>query len=306
MKSEEVISIFPRQLLEILEEMKIETKRLQELRIRAERPVIALQNGKETVSRRIVSQKQVHEILAYLGNYSLYAYEEEIRQGFLTLPGGHRVGLAGKAVMEEGRIRTLTDVSSLNIRFAHEVKGCADQIFPWLWDGDRLCMTLIVSAPGGGKTTLLRDCIRKISNGNSIHAGRTVGVVDERSEIAGSYRGSPGCDIGMRTDVLDACPKARGMMLLIRSMAPQVLAVDEIGGRDDLEAMQYAMNCGCTVLATVHGTSLEELGRKPALGEMLKQGFFERYLFLNDRNNPGTARQILNRDGRILYAGDGG
>lgn len=304
MRSEEVVSIFPRQLLEILEEMKIETEQLQEVRIRAERPVIALKNGREAISRRAISQRQVNEILSYLGNYSLYAYEEEIRQGFLTLPGGHRVGLAGKAVMEEGEIRTLMDISSLNIRFAHEVKGCADPIFPWLWDGDRLCMTLIVSAPGGGKTTLLRDCIRKISNGSSAHEGRTVGVVDERSEIAGSYRGSPGCDMGVRTDVLDACPKAKGMMLLIRSMAPEVLAVDEIGGKDDLEAMQYAMNCGCTVLATVHGTSLEELGRKPALREMLKQGFFERYFFLNDRKHPGTARQILDRDGRVLYAGE--
>lgn len=301
MGGEEVFHILPKLLTDILDAMQADKEKLQELRVRAGRPVLAYWNGKETASQRVVSQEQVNEVLAYLSSYSLYAYEEEISQGFLTLPGGHRVGLAGKAVMEDGKVRRMVEISSLNIRFAHEVKGCADPVFPKIWEGESLCSTLIVASPGGGKTTLLRDLIRKISNGNSMHEGRTVGVVDERSEIAGSFRGMPGCEIGVRTDVLDGCPKAEGMMMLVRSMAPQVLAVDEIGGRCDLEAMEYAVNCGCTILATVHGKSLEELRRKPVLREMLGQGIFERYLLLDDRKNPGDVRQVLRGDGGVLY-----
>lgn len=300
MQCEEVLSIFPSGLREILRQMNIRPEELQEIRIRAERPVLAVCGGRERMSLKKLTAGQVGEILAYLSNYSLYAYEGEIRQGFLSLPGGHRVGLAGKAVLEHGQIKTMTDISSLNIRFAHEIPGCADGLLPHLWEEEKLCHTLIASAPGRGKTTLLRDLIRQVSNGSSLHEGMTVGVVDERSEIAGSYRGVPGNDVGIRTDVLDACPKAEGMMMLIRSMAPQVVAVDEIGSREDLWALQYAMHCGCVLLATVHGDSVQELQRKPVLREMIEAAMFERYVFLESGKNPGQMGAILDREGHEL------
>jgi len=298
MQCEEVLSIFPDMLREIIRQMRMPMEDLQEIRIRAQRPVLAVCRGREYKSGQRISGPQIGELLAYLSNYSLYAYEDEIRQGFLSLPGGHRVGLAGRTILEGQRLKTMTEISSLNIRFAHEVKGCAEGLLPFLWEGDRLCHTLIVSAPGRGKTTLLRDCVRQISNGNMLHEGRTVGVVDERSEIAGSYRGIPGNDVGLRTDVLDGCPKAEGMMMLIRSMAPEVVAVDEIGSREDLFALQYAMHCGCVLLATVHGSSLEELKKKPVLREMLASAMFERYVFLESGKEPGHMGKILDGKGQ--------
>lgn len=303
MRCEEVFSIFPNVLREALRELRLDADHLQEIRIRAGRPVFVLCKNREYVSGQTMESAQIAEILAYLSNYSLYAYEDEIRRGFLSLPGGHRVGLAGRTVLEREHIKTMTEISSLNIRFAHEIKGCADVLLPYLWEGEKLMHTLIVSAPGTGKTTLLRDCIRQISNGNPLHGGMTVGVVDERSEIAGTFRGTIGNDVGVRTDVLDGCPKAEGMMLLIRSMAPEVVAVDEIGGREDVKALTTAMNCGCVLLATVHGGSMEELKKKPVLREMLKMRLFDRFVFLEPGKRPGQLGRILDGEGNVLRQG---
>ncbi|MCD8249983.1 MAG: stage III sporulation protein AA [Lachnospiraceae bacterium] len=293
MGEHDVFSIFPEVLREPLERAGFTQKNLQEIRVRAERPLIVRNNGRESVLKRCFTGAELDEILAYLGNYSLYAWEDEIRQGFLSLPGGHRVGLAGKTVLEDGKVRTLSEVSSLNIRFAHERKGCADAVLPYLREEGRPFHTLIVSAPGRGKTTLLRDCIRQISDGNDVYPGMTVGLVDERSEIVGSFRGIPCNDVGLRTDVLDACPKAEGLMMLIRSMAPDVVEVDEVRGEADLAALQHAMNCGCVLLATAHGDSMEELRRKPVLGEMVEAAMFERYVFLENGRTPGLGGAIL-------------
>lgn len=306
MKCEELFSIFPGLLLEAVEELALPPGQLQEIRIRANRPLLAVCGNREYRSKRIIKKEELREILAYLSNYSLYAYEEELSRGFLSLPGGHRVGIAGRTVLQEGRVKTVTEVSSLNLRFAHEVRGCADRLLPYLRADGRLLSTLIASAPGHGKTTLLRDLIRQISDGYDGYPGLTVGVVDERSEIAGTFRGLPGNDVGMRTDVLDGCPKAEGMMMLIRSMAPKAVAVDEIGSRGDTEALLSAMNCGCVLFSTVHGSSMEELLGKPILREMIDLGLFERYVFLDGSRKPGRIRQILGRDGRVLLEGGSG
>lgn len=306
MKCEELFSIFPGLLLEAVEELALPPGQLQEIRIRANRPLLAVCGNREYRSKRIIKKEEIREILAYLSNYSLYAYEEELSRGFLSLPGGHRVGIAGRTVLQEGRVRTVTEVSSLNLRFAHEVRGCADRLLPYLRADGRLLSTLIASAPGHGKTTLLRDLIRQVSDGSDGYPGLTVGVVDERSEIAGTFRGLPGNDVGMRTDVLDGCPKEEGMMMLIRSMAPKAVAVDEIGSRGDTEALLSAMNCGCVLFSTVHGSSMEELLGKPVLREMMDLGLFERYVFLDGSRTPGRIRQILGRDGRVLLEGGSG
>lgn len=301
MRCKEVLSIFPAKMQALIRGLGLSEENLQEIRLRAGRPLLALCAGREYRSGQAVSLDELQETLAYLSGYSLYAYEDEIRQGFLSLPGGHRVGLAGRAVMDSQRVKTLTEISSFNVRFAHEMKGCADPVLPYLWEDGRLMHTLIVSAPGKGKTTLLRDCIRQISDGSAEHEGLTVGVVDERSELAGSFRGVPGNDMGLRTDVLDGCPKAEGMMMLIRSMSPRVMAVDEIGGRGDLEALRYAMHCGCVLLATVHGSSAEELKRKPVLRKMMKEKLFERFVILSAAGRPGRVARILDGSGQTLW-----
>ena len=231
--------------------------------------------------------------MEYIGNYSLYAYEDEIRQGYLTIQGGHRVGIAGKAVIEDGKVRGISPISCINLRISHSVEGCADPVMPYLWEKEEFCHTLIVSAPRCGKTTLLRDVIRQISDGAGGRRGLTVGVVDERSEIAGACRGVAQNRMGIRTDVLDGCPKAEGMMMLIRSMSPEVVAVDEIGTAEDLRALESVLNCGCRILATVHGNSMEDVRQKPLLGDLVERHVFQRYILLSGKETPGRSRRFL-------------
>lgn len=228
----------------------------------------------------LVTEKDLREVVAFMSNYSLYAFEEELRAGFLTIQGGHRVGIAGKAVCEGGSIRTIRQISFLNIRIAGEKKGCADAVLPKIRHGETIYNTLILSPPGLGKTTLLRDCIRQLSTGRPGWPGLKVGVVDERSEIAACYLGRPQNDLGPRTDVLDCCPKSEGMLLLLRSMSPQVIGVDELGGQADYLAVEYALHCGCRLIGTMHGESLEGMKQKPYVSQWLSRGFFERFLFL--------------------------
>ena len=296
MRSEEMIKLLPSGLREVLQKMNLDVAGLQEIRLRAEQPAVILSHGKEYVSQTVIHRRQLEETLAYLGNYSLYAYEEEIRRGYLSLPGGHRVGIAGRVVVEDGNIRTITAISSLNLRFAHQILGCADEVSPFLWQDGALQSTLIVSPPGKGKTTMLRDCIRQISNGTLIHPGMTVGLVDERSEIAGCSGGITGNDVGIRTDVLDACPKAKGLMMLIRSMAPEVVAADEIGTAEDVRAIETAACCGCRILATVHGHSPDDIRKNPVLNELLEKKIFDRYVILKKDDRAGQIQAVYDRD----------
>ena len=223
-------------------------------------------NGNEQYEKEnihYVDRCELMETMEYIAGYSLYAYEDELRQGFLTIQGGHRVGVAGKILMEEGKVRSIRYISFLNIRLAHQVEGCADKVMPFIVENGEVCHTLIISPPCRGKTTPPRDVIRQISNGNAWCEGKNVGVVDERSEIGGAYQGVPQNDLGIRTDLLDCCPKAEGMMMLIRSMSPEVVAVDEIGDYGDIKAIESVLNCGRRLIATVHGSSVEDIEKKP-------------------------------------------
>ncbi len=237
-------------------------------------------------------QELIRGILEICSRHSLYAYEREISQGFLTIRGGHRIGITGKAVVESGHVKTVRDISSLNIRIAHEIKGCAKSVLPHLLSGEEFLDTLVISPPGAGKTTLLRDLIRELSNGGSWGSGKNVSVVDERSEIAACFGGVPQCDLGPRTDVMDGCPKAVGMLMMLRSMAPQVLAVDEAGGEEEIRAMKYAMKCGCRILATVHGADMEDIMKRPAWRDIVGEKIFSRYVVLTGVPTPGTVAEI--------------
>ena len=241
---------------------------LQEIRLRIGQPVTVLYQNEELILPTMYSEKkrlgkqEMKETIEHISNYSLYAYEHELKQGFITIEGGHRVGMAGQVIMEGGKIKNMKYISSINIRVSHEVLDCANKIFPYITYNKQMYHTLIISPPRCGKTTLLRDVIRQISDGNRWIKGCTVGVVDERSELGGCYLGVIQNNLGMRTDILDRCPKADGMIMLIRSMAPQVVAVDEIGAKEDVHAIEYAMHCGCKMLATAHGDSMEEICKK--------------------------------------------
>ena len=294
---------------------------LEEIRIRAGQPIELAYSGKtryltdmdgemcacvrESVQNARacyrITGADIAEMLSYISEYSLYAYQEELRQGYITIEGGHRVGIAGEIAKDREGITGIKYISFMNIRVAHEMIGCADAVFPYIVCNRLLCHTLIVSPPGCGKTTLLRDLIRQISEGNSWIPGLAVGVVDERSEIGGCYMGVAQNHLGIRTDILDGCPKAEGMIMLIRSMGPQVIAVDEIGTPEDVHAIEYAMHCGCKMLATVHAESMEELRKKPLFNRMIGEGRFERYILLGNNAHVGQIEGIFDNRGSLLY-----
>ncbi len=301
---DEILRVLPARIRGMLERAVKNWDNLQEIQIRCGRPVTILAAGKRLLpdpGTEPASEREVREAIEYISRYSLYAFEEEIRKGFLTIPGGHRVGVAGKTVMERGEVKTVRDIAFLNIRVSHEIRGCASSVMPWLAEEGRILPTLIASAPGGGKTTLLRDVVRQTASGWERMPALRVSVVDERSEIAGCYRGVPQRDLGAHCDVMDACEKRAGIFMMLRSMSPEVIAVDEIGSLGDAEALTAARAGGCAILATAHGTSLRQLRENPFLREIMEMNLFERMVFLGDRESPGNVRAVCDGKGSVLW-----
>ncbi len=288
-KKDEILRLLALDVRKVFAKLDINFNKLYEIRLRVNKPIIlAYENDEFFVTQNAVltnviedaiyiTKNEFKETMEYISNYSLYAFEEEIKQGFITVNGGHRVGICGKVVLNDKNIKTIKNISYINIRIAHEVIGCANEVIPYLRDKKLLKNTLIISPPGCGKTTLLRDIVRQMSN-----AKFTVGLVDERSEIAACYLGIAQNDVGIRTDILDCCPKTEGMLMLIRSMAPDLIAVDEIGKKEDADAIRYVINSGCAIFATIHGMDLADVIKKPHFGELISDKLFERYIILSN------------------------
>lgn len=302
------IGVLAGTIRKLIESGELQSDKIDEIRLRIGQPVWLLYDrkcgyllkngtfGKERKKAHIVTALELRETMEYVSDYSMYAYENQLKQGYITIQGGHRVGIAGKVVLENGKIKTITEIGMLNIRFARAYIGCSKKVMPYITEQNDIVSTLIISPPGGGKTTLLRDLIRELA---SEKGGKTVGVVDERSEIAACYLGIPQNDLGVTTDVLDACPKAEGMLMLLRSMAPEVIAVDEIGTKEDLQAICRVANCGCKILATIHGSSMEEMKEKTILKELINKNIFQRFLVLDNRFHVGTIKGIYKEKGLV-------
>ncbi len=301
-----------KKIFEQIPEEKFE--KTEEIRVRINKPLIircggqvffVSQNGMFLLDARgayLPSLTDMRKTIENMSDYSLYAFEEELSVGYITLSGGHRVGITGKTITQNNIVKTIKHFNGLNIRVSHQILGCADKIIPYVLNRDSIHHTMIVSPPACGKTTLLRDMVRQLSDGiKGVFDGATIGVADERSEIAGCYMGLPQNDVGIRTDILDACPKAEGMIMLLRSMSPQIIAVDEIGKSEDINAIEDIINAGIKLICTVHGKTIEDINNKPVLSSLLQKKIFTRIIFLDHSKGSGTIRAVYDENMKNIY-----
>lgn len=285
---DEILRYFPNSLYEnlsnIFKQNPIIWDRLQEIRIRVGRPIILKLRDQDILLEYVVSQSEILQMLERLCENSIYAYKNQICEGFITVKGGHRVGIAGSCVIENGKIINVKYISSLNFRIAREIINCSTNILREVIDkeNETIFNTIIVAPPGKGKTTILRDLIRILSNGikEIDFRGMNCGVVDERGEIAACYKGIPQNDVGVRTDVIENVSKDKGIHMLIRSMAPQIIACDEIGSIEDVLAIKYALSSGVKGIFTMHGKNMDDIKNNREVYSLIENKSVEKVIFL--------------------------
>ena len=284
-----LINYFPLQIRDKILKYRDKFNMLEEIRIKTNVNIILKIGQADIIVDYITTQDELLQILQTICDNSIYSYQSQICNGYITLKGGHRVGITGSTVIEDGKVKNITYIYSLNFRVAKEIIGCSESIIKDILklEENTIYNTIIVSPPGRGKTTLLRDIVRQISNGipKLGFKGINVGVVDERDEISAMYKGIPQNEIGIRTDVLSNISKAIGMKMLIRSMNPKVIVADEIGTEDDAKAINYAVCSGVKGIFTAHGESMEDILLNPMLSKLYSLNVFELLLFIDENRN---------------------
>lgn len=291
------------------DEIKIEIQKfiqknledIEEIRLRSQRPIVIKTASKNVILEHVVTIEELLKIFQRVCEHSIYSYQKQICEGFITIKGGHRVGISGSCAIENGKVININYISSLNFRVARQKKECANKILNFILNSDNVSNTIIASKPGCGKTTIVRDLVRILSTGSIKYKlnPKTCGIVDERGEIASMYKGIPQNDIGIFSDVIDNISKSDGMKLLVRSMSPEIIVCDEIGSKQDIEAINYAICSGVKGIFTMHGNSLEELLLNNQVKELLEKNIVETIIFLDDKIR-GNIREIykLNKESK--------
>ena len=304
--------------LNLREKIKtIQGENIEEIRLRINKPLIINGNQKDYFynekSRKldrnmdkayIVTKEDLEQTFQIICKYSIHSFMDDIKKGFITLRGGHRVGIVGKAIVENGNVENIKHISSLNIRISKEVKNCSDKVmYHIIKNPTKINNTIIISPPQCGKTTLLRDIVRNLSSGTEKYnfKGVNVALIDERNEIAGSYLGIPQMDVGIRTDIIETCPKDVGIMMVLRSMSPNVIVTDEIGTEKDIKALYTALNGGVGLITTVHGDSIEDIRNRKELKNLLDEELFKKVILLSAKRGPGTVEKIYDLQEKRWY-----
>ena len=286
---------------EIIKALNKNIQGIEEIRLRTNKPIVIKNEKGNLVLSHIVTIEELLDTFQKICEHSIYSYQKQICEGFITIKGGHRVGLTGSCVIENKKIININYISSLNIRIARQKKDSSNAILKYVIANNEIANTLIASKPGCGKTTILRDLVRKISTGIPEYnlSAKTCGVVDERGEIAAMYKGMPQNDIGMLSDVIENSPKYVGMRMLIRSMSPDIIVCDEIGSDEDIEAINYAMTSGVKGIFTLHASTLEDIYLNNKIKELLEKYIIETIIFL-DENKRGNIKEIykLNKENK--------
>lgn len=291
----EILSYFPNYIKEKFRNVsEKDWENAKEIRIRNGKPIIITGFNKEIKIDHIASSEDILRLVENFSENSLYKVQNEINEGFITIKGGHRIGISGTGVIENGKIKNIKYISSLNIRIAREVVGCSNSLLDALCkeSSENIDNTIIISPPGCGKTTILRDLIRNLSNGYKNLNPRVIGVVDERNEISATYLGQAQNDLGIRTDVMSSCQKTIGMRLMIRSMGIDIVATDEIGTNEDVDSVGQAIVSGVNLLVTSHGNSLEDIPLK-----LREKKVFKNVILLAKSEKPGFIKNIYKLKG---------
>lgn len=298
---EEIYKVLPISMLEKIKKIG-STTNITEIRLRVGRNILLVTSDVEVEVDYIVNLKDLLDILVKVSKNSIYAIQNEINNGFVVINGGHRIGICGEVVIENGKIKNIKNINSMNIRVARQLIGVADKVMPYIVNNGNVQNTIIISPPGCGKTTILRDIVRQISSGVKIldFKGKNVGLVDERGEIAAVSLGIPNLDVGLRTDIMSNVPKSIGMQMLVRSMGIDVIATDEIGGKEDFEAIKYANSSGVNLVFTMHGNDISDVYKKEEIKKLLNDGIFSVAIILSRKKGVGTIEKICDLKGENI------